>query len=70
MRYINSFNVALPAQRRRFWVSNAALLATLSTGGTILSEGITWRITSTRGEKRRVLPLGDTGLDDGTPGNT
>lgn len=70
MRYVNAFNVALPVQKRRFWVATAATLALMATGAVILADGVSWRVTSSRGERRRILPLGDTGQDDGTPGNT
>jgi hypothetical protein len=70
LRYCNTFNTANPVQKRKFYMSTAALLGGLQQGGTILADGVTWRVTSTRGEQRRVPFLGDTGLDDGTAGNT
>jgi hypothetical protein len=79
-RYVNTFNSALPAQRRRFYVGTLAAFAQATAAGAQLttnefsgagnttSTTITWNVSSFSGEKARVIPsfsASDTGLTDG-----
>jgi hypothetical protein len=79
-RYVNTFNSALPAQRRRFYVGNLAAFAQatapgaqittneFSGAGNTTSTTVTWNVSSFSGEKSRVVPAfgaTDTGLTDG-----
>jgi hypothetical protein len=79
-RYVNAYNSALPAQKRKFYIGSAAVASTLVSGSTLSAEAypgtvdtagtaVTWIITSYRGEKSRFAPAfsaADTGLTDGT----
>jgi hypothetical protein len=74
-RYVNAFNVGLPAQKRRFFVGTLTVFNAISAGGTIavtdpVAGNSTWQVTSSRGEKSRIPYVGDTGQTDGTAGNT
>jgi hypothetical protein len=79
-RYVNTFNSALPAQRRRFYIGNLAAFAQATAAGAQLttnefsgagnttSATVTWNVSSFSGEKSRVIPAiaaTDTGLTDG-----
>jgi len=80
-RYVNAYNSANPAQRRRFKYSTSAQTVVLADGATISCEdypagggnlpGVTqtWIVTSPVGEKsRKPKPFNapDTGLTDNT----
>jgi hypothetical protein len=74
-RYVNAFNTALPAQKRRFFVGTLTAYNLISGGGTIavtdpVTGNSTWQVTSSRGEKGRIPYVGDTGQTDGSAGNT
>ena len=83
-RYVNTYNITLPTQKRRFFIGTPELTAlALAVGATItaetypgvddtLGETTTWVITSYRGEKSQTAPgfaIPDTGLTDETPLN-
>ena len=83
-RYVNTYNQALPTQKRRFFIgTEAVVLSVLTFGATIQGEQypgdldtegniVTWVITSYRGEKQNFAPgfaTPDTGLIDVTPLN-
>lgn len=70
MRYLNCFLSTDNTQKRRFWVGTVAAFTALSDGGSILAGGLTWNVSSARGEKQRSAYVGDTGQTDGTAGNT
>jgi hypothetical protein len=82
-RYVNTYNSALPTQRRKFYIGDPTLVATISAPGTTITAenypgagdtagtNVTWVVSSYRGEKRRIPPAytaTDTGLTDGTAG--
>jgi hypothetical protein len=82
-RYVNTFNEALPTQKRKFYVGTAATAALLlQPGATITGEDYpesgdvagtqsVWVVTSYRGEGNNVAPSFegvDTGLTDDTVG--
>lgn len=67
MRYINcvAINADGDTVRRQFWsgTNNNDLFR-----GNVLTfslGGLTWSVTSTRGEERQSIPVTDTGLTDG-----
>jgi hypothetical protein len=80
-RYVNTYNQAVPTQKRRFYVGSQTIAATLITpGATLTAEqypgsgdtagaNVTWVVSSYRGERSRNAPAftaPDTGLTDGT----
>jgi hypothetical protein len=80
-RYVNTYNQALPVQKRRFLIGSLSALSALALpGSTIVASAnagpgdtagatATWVVSSIRGERLRLAPAfgaPDTGLTDGT----
>lgn len=81
VRYVNTFDAALPRRKRRFIIGDPALVAGLTVPGSIITSEVypnteddggaegSWVVTSYRGEKVNIIPGRanlDTGLTDGS----
>lgn len=67
MRYVNAVRVNAQdeTERASFFVGTQAAYAALQAAGSINVGGISWGLSSVRGESRKLIPLTDTEALDG-----
>lgn len=68
MRYVNAQSTdgaTGEVSRKRFYIGSTAALQNVFNAGNISVDGITWSVSSVRGEQRVAIPALDTGKTDG-----